>query len=524
MQQGYFQPRGEGEARPFWEHPLVLLGLVVASAIPLLWPDIAPLLDLPGHMGRYRVQLDLASSPALQQYYDFEWRLIGNLGVDLLVQLLAPLIGLEPAVKLIVVLIPPLTATGLIWVAYEVHGRVPPTVLFALPFAYNYPFLFGFANFALAMALALIAFALWLRLARLGRLRLRAALFVPISILLWVVHAFGWGTLGVLAFSAELVRQHDRRGDWISSIAQACIQCVPMTPPVALVLLWRSDASGGTGDWFNMSAKWNWLFMVLRDRWKVFDLVSLLIVAFILITPRGNSRMAYSRNLAASVLFLSTVFLLLPRIVFGSAYADMRLAPYLFAIALVAIRFPGGMDSRLARLFGIAGLAFFLARTTATTASMWLYDQRYDRELAALDHVPRGARLISFVGRPCVENWGMTRLLHLPAMAIVRREAFSNDQWVMEGAQLLDVRYPGGGPFVADASQIVTHRRCRGEVWRTIDHALRTFPRDAFDYVWMIDPPRYDPALTRGLEPVWRSGTSTLYRVVDRSPLPEMTP
>ena len=63
MQQGHFHPLGAGERRPFWEHPAMLAAFVVASALPLLWPDVPPLLDLPGHMGRYRVQLELADSP-----------------------------------------------------------------------------------------------------------------------------------------------------------------------------------------------------------------------------------------------------------------------------------------------------------------------------------------------------------------------------------------------------------------------------------------------------------------------------
>ena len=96
-------------------------------------------------------------------------RAIGNLGVDLLMMALAPLIGLEPAVKLIVLAIPPLTVAGFLWVAREVHGRVPPTAYFAIPFAYGHPFMFGFVNFALSMAFAFLAFGLWLRLGRLGR-------------------------------------------------------------------------------------------------------------------------------------------------------------------------------------------------------------------------------------------------------------------------------------------------------------------------------------------------------------------
>jgi hypothetical protein len=290
-----------------------------------------------------------------------------------------------------------------------------------------------------------------------------------------------------------------------------------MTPPVALMLVWRSDASGTTGDWFHWSLKRDWLAMALRDRWPLFDKLSLLLVASLLIVAAVIRRMTFSRNLAATTLFLIAVFILLPRVVFGSAYADMRLAPYLFMIAVVAIRFPPDASLGFRRAVAVAGLVFLLVRTGATTASTWLYDQRYDRELAALDHVPRGARMVSFIGRPCEEPWAMSRLFHLPGLALERREAFSNDQWVMEGAQLLHIRYLAGWPFVHDPSQIVTSRHCRYEVWRTIDEALATFPRHAFDYVWLIDPPAYDARLAKGLRPIWRSGTSVLYRVVDRS-------
>jgi hypothetical protein len=513
MHEGPFQERGSGAARPFWERRDFILALILISALPLLWPDVPPLLDLPGHIGRYRVQLDLGTAPDLQQYFGFEWAVIGNLGVDLLVQALAPLLGLEATVKLIVVAIPPLTVGGLLWVAYEVHGRIPPSALFALPFAFNFPFLFGFVNFALAMALALNAFAFWLRLGRLDHVWLRAFLFVPISILLWVVHAFGWGTLGVLAFSAELVRQHDRGRNFLAAGLHAGVHCLSLLPPVALMLVWRSDAAGYTGGWFRWISKLDWLTMALRDRWHWFDVGALAVAGGLLIWSVVDRRLAWSRNLAASVLFLSIVFVLLPRTVFGSAFADMRLAPYLLAVALVAIRFKESAGLRFQRSVAIAGLLFLLVRTGGTAASMVLYDGAFDRELAALDHVPHGARLVSFVGRPCVEPWGMSRLLHLPGMAVARRHAFSNDQFTMAGAQLLHVRYRPGSPFVQDPSQVVTATPCPRETLRSLDLALILLPRDAFDYVWLISPPPYDPALAEGLTPIWRDGASVLYRV-----------
>ena len=105
------------EARPWWESRLCLALVVFATMLPLLYPPLPPLVDLFGHMGRYRVEIDLGHSPWLRQYYDYHWALIGNLGVDFLVRILAPVIGLEPAVKLIVTAIPPLTAIGFLWVA-----------------------------------------------------------------------------------------------------------------------------------------------------------------------------------------------------------------------------------------------------------------------------------------------------------------------------------------------------------------------------------------------------------------------
>src|SRR3954447_9561563 len=94
---------------PWWESRLCLAVVVLATMVPLVYPPVPPLVDLLGHMGRYRVELDLGHSVWLQRYYDYHWAAIGNLGVDLLVIPLAKLVGLEPAVKIIVLLTPPLT-------------------------------------------------------------------------------------------------------------------------------------------------------------------------------------------------------------------------------------------------------------------------------------------------------------------------------------------------------------------------------------------------------------------------------
>ena len=510
---------------PWWEHRWGVALLAALAAVPLLWPAIPPLVDLPGHMGRFRVELELANDPALQQFYGFQWSVIGNLGVDLLIIPVAKIFGLELGLKLIVLAIPPLTVAGFLWVAREVHGRVPPTALFAIPFAYGHPFIFGFLNFSLSMAFALLAFALWLRLGRLGHPWLRAAIFVPLSVLIWFTHTFGWGTLGVMAFSAELVRQFDKGRSLVHSALRSAWHCLSIAPPILLMLLWRSGhhVGGETGDWFNWRLKYLWLVQALRDRWFMFDMLSLIAVLVVIAAGIRSPRLGFSRNLAASALFLCLVYILLPRIIFGSAYADMRLVPYLLAIGVIAIRLKENAGAHFARMLAIAGTAFVLVRLGANTLSFWMYDDTYKTELQAIDHIPEGARVVAFVQVPCRQHWAMSRLEHIPAIALVRKHAYSNDQWMMPGGQLLSSRLRGGGGWRYDPAQQVTKEQCSGEYWRTIDESLRGFPRQVFDYVWLIQPPPYDAALTKGLQPIWRSGTSVLYRVVDRTP-PDQPP
>ena len=87
-------------------------------------------------------------------------------------------------------------------------------------------------------------------------------------------------------------------------------------------------------------------------------------------------------------------------------------------------------------------------------------------------------------------------------------------QWRMAGAQLLSVKdIDGWGWFGTDPSQQVNADGCgTWEHW-SIDHSLTALPREKFDFLWLIDPPPYDPRHLAGLTPVWRHSGSILYRI-----------
>ena len=492
--------------------------MILLAFVPLLYPPFPPLVDVPGHMGRFKVAVDGAGSASLSQWYHFEWRPIGNLGVDLLAIPLAKLIGVEAATKAVVMLIPPLTVAGMLWVAREVHNRLPPTVAFALPLAFGHPFMFGFVNFAMSMALAFVAFGLWLRLGRLGKSRLRAILFVPISFIVFFAHTFGWGVLGLLCVSAEAVRQHDRGWSWWKAGLRGAYHALSMALPLALMVLWRTEASGGkTVGWFTWHFKLEYFERALRDRWHWFDVASLAIIVALPLFALVHRRLVLSRNLAFSGLTLLACFILLPRVIFGSAYADMRLVPYMLAIFVLAIRFKAETVYPLARTLALAGLAFLLVRTAGTTISLAMAATHQREQLAVIDSVPKGARVVSLVWSPC-RGWANRRSDHLPSMVIVRRDGFGNDQWPLAGSSLLTTSYPEAGWFKGDPSGVVRTEGCRRE-GVPIELSLRAIPRDAFDYLWLIDMPAIPRKWIAGWTPVRAARGSLLLKRLD-APLP----
>ena len=167
-------------------------------------------------------------------------------------------------------------------------------------------------------------------------------------------------------------------------------------------------------------------------------------------------------------------------------------------------------------MLAVIGFTLFAIRIAGVTWSMGIAANDQDAKLEALNYMPEGARVVSLVGRDCRRVWALPRNSHLPGMIMARRQGFSNDQWQIDGTNLMRVTYTEAGVFRKDPSQMVFPDWCavgRGKKRWTVDKALKAIPRDAFDYVWMIDVPAYNPELTRGKTLVWQGPGSMLYRL-----------
>jgi hypothetical protein len=507
---------------PRWlQSPWLWLIAMVLAALPLALPPVAPLTDLGGHLGRYAVQVDHGRSADLAQWYSFTWNLIPNLGVDLLVEALAPVLGLEPALRVIVMAIPVLQVLGILCLSCSVHRRITPLALFALPLAYGYPLHFGFLNFALGQALATLALALWIAMARRGWYAARWILFAPIACGLWTCHLVGWALFCVFAGMCELA-PHLRgwRPSW-AGLVQVALRVSCLVTPQVLRMVWPLPASGhgATRDFFQPELKLLYPLMPLRDHWLAWDVAgTVLLLALAVWAMRrkqpDGAGMAVPAALRRGVLVMGAVYLVMPGTIFGSSMADMRLVPFLLIIALAGAA-PVHPDRgwlsgpRLAQL----GAVFAAARLIGNAVSLWLAGHEFAADLVALNDVPRGSRVVSLVREQCVVSilpWQRERRIHLGGYAIARRHAFSNDQWVIPGGQLLQVHAPQAGAFATDDSELVKPDDC--DKPNAIGKRLAQLPRSAFDYAWIIADGQARPL--PGAVVVRQTPGSVLYRLM----------
>lgn len=475
----------------------------VAATIPLWFVTLPPLIDLLGHIGRYHVQLNLADSPTLQANWGYQWRLVGNLGGDLLMEPLGRMFGVERGAVVLAGIILVVMITGMARIARAAHEYLPATFWAAAPFAMAYPWHYGLVNYWLGIGCALHAAAgCWRRTPPFWLLGL-------LSIGLWVVHIYGWAVFALLLGAQAIGGRAPR--DWI----RAGLPLWPVAMPVLLMAALSYGQAGRAAEtlgWFQFGYKALALTWTLRDQNQWLD-IGCLIAAFMLIYAGLRARaMAVDPALGTAALALLGATLVIPYQLFGSAYADARLWPVVIFVALLAIR-PVARDGRLAQKIALSAALIFAVRLAATTIGFQQYDADYARHLQALAAIPRGARVAVFVEFPCEVTWRRPRLDHLDGVLISRRDAFTNAQWDVPGAQTLVPLGARGTAFNADPSQLVRSAKCPTDLRPELARRITSFPRDRFDLVWVVGFQHATVARYPGLSPLFADDRTILYRV-----------
>jgi hypothetical protein len=488
---------------PWWDSRWMVAAAMLIATVPLWFTAIPPLIDLVGHMGRYQVQLHLSESADLQRHWSYHWMLIGNLGADIVMAGLGRIVGVEPASWIIAASLPPLMIWGQVRLARAVHGSVPATVIAAFPFALAYPWQYGLVNFWMGIAVALHAAAWWVSR---RRRRIDPLLLASVTILLWTVHIYGWAVFAVLIWSCAIAAEPRRS-------VGATLRLLPMMAPALLMIALRYGTSGNaaaTLGWFAWNHKLSTMIWTLRDQWQVLDIASLILAVCLIYAGLRSRALAVDRGLALAAVLILALIVVLPYQLLGSAFADARLWPVFFIVAIVAIK--PAVSASVGRVLGAAAALVFVIRIAVMANGFVDYDRAYASHLRAVTLLPMGAKVAVFVEFPCQVPWRRERIDHFDGMAIVRRNAFTNAQWDVPGAQLLT---PLGavGTAYADPSQLVRTPDCARDLRAQLAVDIGRFPRDRFDYVWAIGFRPETLPRWPGLQPVFADDRTILYRI-----------
>ena len=450
------------------------LALTLLMVLPFAFAVRPQQADYPSHLARYHVMLDGGQSPWIAKYYSFEWALNGNLGVDLLMVPMGRLLGVETAAELIALVLPMLVAMGIMTVEWTLRRRIGVGSLLALLTVWSPAMAMGFANFSLSLALSLFAFALWVRL---DGWRWRAALFVPIGLVIWLCHSAGWGVLGVMVFGYEWHRQHSWR---------ALLAPWPLFPPFLLIL---TEAKVGSslhyGDGPIMYKLSIWVNALVGTTITLDLLTLMMLVIAVLLALRFR---ALDGRLGWAALLVAGLTIVMPRHFGGGDFADLRLVPVALMLGVLAI------DAKVPRWVLLLAPVMLVARLGVTSQEWHEQSDRLEAALPALEKVPEGARIAVAVSYdPSI--WGSARLSHAGSYATVYRDALVNTHFAIPGVHMLQLK--GLGAEFIDPSQRVAVKP--GE---PID--LSNFPPARYaDYLWFI-----------GDNPVGKlpAGTKVLYR------------
>ncbi len=412
--------------------------LFAAAALPVLLCDTLPLFDYPNHLARMHVLAAIADSEPLRRYYEVAWRPLPNLAMDLIVPPLARLMPLAWAGKFFVLLTFFLLAGGAVTLGRVLFGRWSAWPCLAFLFLYSRTLLWGFLNYLFGLGLGLFALALWIALSRRGA-ALRMAVGAVLALALFFAHLLACGLYGVLVACHAAGVAWRRRASPAQALGELLIAGLPFVPALAILVLSTPGSAGGAVAYGAMLRKLDLLFSVFDNYNRPFDVTCFVLAVLALLLAFWRRWVRLEPSMAAPLGLLALVYLAMPSQLATASGADHRIPVMLGLVLVASSRWVA--PSRGERLFLIAALILFLLRLGVVGVQWQASDRVYAGLLPALDSLPQGSRLAVAYPADAV-NSQPTPLVHFPALAVVRRDAFVPTLFAFPTQQPLALR-PG---------------------------------------------------------------------------------
>ena len=397
--------------------------------MPVFSTVLPPLVDYPNHLARMHLLAEGGDA-----FYTVRWTVLPNLAEDLIVPPLARVLPLDIAAKLFLVMIFALMAGGVIWLNHVAIGGWRLWPLLGFLFLYNRILLWGFVNYLFGIGIALGGTALWLALERRRWwLRMPSSSLVAFACFLSHIAALGFYALVILGIEALPAVAELRARQWQALGRRIAIAAPQFVAPAVLLLGDRHDAPSGTVSYAGLWRKADLMFSVFDNYDRAFDLVCFTMFLALLGGLAWARRLGMGQRLATAVGIVFAAYLLLPSQMYGGSGADHRL-PIAFFLLLIAASAPRFGSRRVAAAVGMVAASILVIRLGVIERVWREADRIYSVDLGGINALPRGSKL-AIAQPPNLFHVVPVPEVHLPVLAIPRREAFVPSLFAIPGQQ-----------------------------------------------------------------------------------------
>lgn len=427
---------------------LVAVIVFLALMVPIMTTPIIPVIDFYYHVLRYYV---LAGEiEGAEAFYEPNWQVLPNLGLDIIglgvARLFPPLIGAKLIFALLV--------GGFYWAglaaATALSGRLQPTAIAIFAIAsYSHILSWGFSNFLLGLSLAMLCFAIWVRME--GRPVAQVAVAAALGLLIMVVHAFSFMVWGLLLACYELGRLGPERRDYIARLPLRWLRLAPVALPAFVFFLASETAGGGEPITTSIASlmgyaeagqlwerliqeMWNRAYSFLRVSESgvlPLDIALGLALWGVIAAVLLSGAMRLDRRIVPALILFALLVVLTPPRFFGVGVVDARIPLVLLCLFALALR-PGAAERGRAAPVFLAGLV--VVKIGAMIYSYASLAPRYAEFVASAPALRPGAILAARLplervdreGRkfcaPLAPVAGMMRSLGVPTFAIATQQ------------------------------------------------------------------------------------------------------
>ncbi len=533
------QPAAASASSLWW---LALLATALAIVAPLLVTELPPILDYPNHLARMEVLAHGAGDPILSRMYATQWRILPNIAMDAIMPAMLDLMPLDVAGRCVIALALLLPFLGSVLLHNSLFHRRSFWPLSAALVVYNQALFLGNLNFLIALGLALIGAALWIR--TLQRPIVRLATAFPFAIVIFFCHLIALCSYGLLLLALEVAMATEARpGKRRLSLphpARLVGVALPFIVPTFLYLHAPLGAAPAALYWAPLE-KVEGVFAGFTTYSFILDGAALVFAIGTIAWCWQTARLSVARALLIAVAALCVLYPFAPFAAKGTGFIDQRLPPLAYFL-LFAGTLPIGL-SRRQRVIVSFGMIAIVSMRLLDIASVW---SCYGDDVAAFRRViapiEPGSRVLAVMvtaddvpdfydGQPSGRfllfghpGLGRTAIMHLPGLALIERRAFWPLLFTAPTKQPLKVLAPY-------SSIAVNEGVVPSYTWLSAGPGL-VLPYDApylanwesnFDYVLVLYAGKLPDAahlLPGLLSPLVITDVAALYRITHAAPPP----